>query len=77
MIETLFVVKPVNASYLNEKSTIKHPISSESEVLDPKKSQNIAIALRAFNVTTKEVCDALLEGCFFIPIRIFKLYYSI
>lgn len=66
MIETLFIVKPPNANS-NEKSTIKRPIipstiSHEIQVLDPKKSQNISIALRALSVTTEEVCDALLEG---------------
>ncbi|PWA44196.1 formin, FH2 domain-containing protein [Artemisia annua] len=67
MIETLFVVKPPNASKSSEKFTVKRPIfpssvNQESQVLDPKKSQNISIALRAFNVTIEEVCDALLEG---------------
>ncbi|XP_076907417.1 formin-like protein 1 [Bidens hawaiensis] len=66
MIETLFVVKPQNPSNLNEKSPVKRPIlpltDQENQVLDPKKSQNISIALRALNVTTEEVCDALLEG---------------
>ncbi|KAJ0898739.1 putative formin, FH2 domain-containing protein [Helianthus annuus] len=67
MIETLFVVKPPNPSNLNEKSPVKRPlfppaIDQENQVLDPKKSQNISIALRALNVTTEEVCDALLDG---------------
>lgn len=69
MIETLFVVKPPNASKSSEKLTVNRPIfpssvNQESQVLDPKKSQNISIALRAFNVTIEEVCDALLEGDF-------------
>ncbi|KAK6152791.1 hypothetical protein DH2020_012430 [Rehmannia glutinosa] len=34
----------------------------ENRVLDPKKSQNIAILLRALNVTREEVCEALLDG---------------
>ncbi|KAF5796147.1 putative formin, FH2 domain-containing protein [Helianthus annuus] len=67
MIETLFVVKPPNPSNLKEKSPVKRPlfpsaIDQENQVLDPKKSQNISIALRALNVTTEEVCDALLDG---------------
>ncbi|KAL0419394.1 UNVERIFIED_CONTAM: Formin-like protein 1 [Sesamum radiatum] len=33
-----------------------------NRVLDPKKAQNIAILLRALNVTVEEVCDGLLEG---------------
>lgn len=59
MIETLFVV---NFS----KDRTKHPtmpvLNQENRVLDPKKSQNIAILLRALNVTIDEVCEALLEG---------------
>ncbi|KAD3640877.1 hypothetical protein E3N88_30100 [Mikania micrantha] len=38
------------------------PVISENKVLDPKKSQNIAILLRALNVTHEEVSKALLEG---------------
>ncbi|XP_051140606.1 formin-like protein 6 [Andrographis paniculata] len=34
----------------------------EYRVLDPKKSQNIAILLRALNVTIEEVSEALLDG---------------
>ncbi|KAG8091476.1 hypothetical protein GUJ93_ZPchr0012g21915 [Zizania palustris] len=34
----------------------------EERVLDPKKAQNIAILLRALNVTLDEVSDALLDG---------------
>jgi hypothetical protein len=37
-------------------------LNQENTVLDPKKSQNIAILLRALNVTIEEVCEALLEG---------------
>ncbi|OIT22064.1 PREDICTED: formin-like protein 2 [Nicotiana attenuata] len=63
MIETLFVVK--NPA-LNTSATAKHLVvpsmSQENRVLDPKKSQNIAILLRALNVTTEEICEALLEG---------------
>ncbi|VFQ95965.1 unnamed protein product [Cuscuta campestris] len=62
-IETLFVVNTPNSI---KKETVRHSMlpsqSQENRVLDPKKSQNIAILLRALNVTTEEVCDALLEG---------------
>lgn len=37
-------------------------IPEVNRVLDPKKSQNIAILLRALNVTQDEVSEALLEG---------------
>ncbi|THG00383.1 formin-like protein 2 [Camellia sinensis] len=63
MIETLFVV---NGSSLAPKDTSRRPIlpmtNQENQVFDPKKSQNIAILLRALNVTIDEVCEALLEG---------------
>lgn len=32
------------------------------QIIDAKKSQNLAILLRALNVTTEEVYDALHEG---------------
>ncbi|KAL9243852.1 hypothetical protein vseg_017691 [Gypsophila vaccaria] len=32
------------------------------QIIDPKKSQNLSILLKALNVTTEEVCGALLEG---------------
>ena len=68
MIETLFMV---NASNSTPKDNFRRHILptpiQENRVLDPKKSQNIAILLRALNVTIDEVCEALLEGnqCFF------------
>ncbi|KAL6214232.1 hypothetical protein ACLB2K_013670 [Fragaria x ananassa] len=63
MIETLFVVntpKP-NPKETTPRSVIPSP-KQENRVLDPKKSQNIAILLRALNVTIEEVCEVLLEG---------------
>ncbi|CAK9134927.1 unnamed protein product [Ilex paraguariensis] len=65
MIETLFIV---NTPISNPKETTRRqvlpspPASQENRVLDPKKSQNIAIRLRALNVTIEEVCEALLDG---------------
>ncbi|KAL5990795.1 hypothetical protein ACLOJK_011699 [Asimina triloba] len=63
MIETLFVCNNTNTV---PKEILRRPIlpspSQENRVLDPKKSQNIAILLRALNVTKEEVCEALLEG---------------
>uniref|UniRef100_M1BZD9 Formin-like protein n=3 Tax=Solanum tuberosum TaxID=4113 RepID=M1BZD9_SOLTU len=63
MIESLFIVKTPT---LNRKEMTRRPVlpsqSQENRVLDPKKSQNIAILLRALNVTVEEVCEALLEG---------------
>ena len=63
MIETLFVVNTSNSDSkeTNRRVVLPSP-NQENRVLDPKKSQNIAILLRALNVTTEEVCEALLEG---------------
>ena len=63
MIETLFVVKTPNSKpkETTPRSVLPSP-NTENRVLDPKKSQNIAISLRALNVTIEEVCEALLEG---------------
>ncbi|XP_057781341.1 formin-like protein 1 [Salvia miltiorrhiza] len=62
MIETLFMVN----SNGNGKDGVRRPLIAEANqenlVLDPKKSQNIAILLRALNVTVDEVCEALVEG---------------
>lgn len=67
MIETLFVVNNPNPKPKETTPrSVLPPPNQENRVLDPKKSQNIAISLRALNVTTEEVCDALLEG-FYLP----------
>lgn len=44
------------------KSVVPPAAVQENRVLDPKKSQNIAILLRALNVTEEEVSESLLEG---------------
>ena len=57
MIETLFVVNTPNSK--PKEPTRRYVLPSpnqENSVLDPKKAQNIAIALRALNVTIEEVC---------------------
>lgn len=73
MIESLFMANNSNSSgnsalTSNPKDNARHqiihasPMPPENRVLDPKKSQNIAILLRALNVTIDEVCEALREG---------------
>ncbi|KAJ3678168.1 hypothetical protein LUZ60_001971 [Juncus effusus] len=65
MIETLFGCNTNSNSASREnirRPAIPIPKGQENRVLDPKKSQNIAILLRALNVTKEEVCEALLEG---------------
>lgn len=65
MIETLFVVNAPNQKPKETTPRWAAPSpNQEDRVLDPKKSQNIAISLRALNVTMEEVCDALLEGIY-------------
>lgn len=64
MIETLFMVN--NTSNFTPRNNAWRQIVPSSpleyRVLDPKKSHNIAILLRALNVTIDEVCGALREG---------------
>src|ERR1044072_2902224 len=70
MIETLFMVNnfngnsvlPVRDNGARRQTLHSTPVPPENRVLDPKKSQNIAILLRALNVTVDEVCEALREG---------------
>ncbi|KAL9273688.1 Formin-like protein, partial [Drosera capensis] len=63
MIETLFVVNDGGSGpkEMGKKAVLPLP-KQENWLLDPKKAQNIAILLRAVNVTGEEVCDALMEG---------------
>ncbi|CAJ1824676.1 unnamed protein product [Sphenostylis stenocarpa] len=63
MIETLFVVNTPNPKPKDATTnSVSHPPNQEERILDPKKSQNISILLKALNVTIEEVCEALLEG---------------
>ncbi|XP_030553246.1 formin-like protein 1 [Rhodamnia argentea] len=63
MIETLFVVNtPSSKMKETTPRSVLPSLHPENRVLDPKKSQNIAILLRALNVTIEEVCEGLLEG---------------
>lgn len=65
MMETLFVVNKPTPTVTPSETTWRPVLPSsgqENRVLDPKKSQNVAILLRALNVTIEEVCEALLEG---------------
>lgn len=63
MIETLFVYNtPTQVKSEATRHSVHPPLGQNQRILDPKKSQNIAILLRALNVTKEEVCDALMEG---------------
>lgn len=41
-----------------------HPQAKLIQIIDVKKSQNLAILLRALNVTTEQVCEAVKKGDF-------------
>ncbi|KAK1323492.1 Formin-like protein 8 [Acorus calamus] len=71
MIETLFGCNSSNqgeAAMAPPKEVVSRRAvfppfrQQENRVLDPKKAQNIAILLRALNVTREEVTEALLDG---------------
>ncbi|KAK4776002.1 hypothetical protein SAY87_023963 [Trapa incisa] len=63
MMETLFGCNSTgSASKEAPRRSVLPQVEQENRVLDPKKSQNIAILLRALNVTRDEVSQALLDG---------------
>ncbi|MFS8033165.1 putative formin, FH2 domain-containing protein [Helianthus anomalus] len=63
IMESLFGCNPGSSTKKDDsRKPGAPPAMPENRVLDPKKSQNIAILLRALNVTQEEVSEALLEG---------------
>ncbi|XVF59283.1 hypothetical protein PTKIN_Ptkin07bG0263100 [Pterospermum kingtungense] len=63
MMETLFGCNSTNSVPKEPIRRLAMPrVEQENRVLDPKKSQNIAILLRALSVTRDEVSEALLDG---------------
>ncbi|KAJ0258473.1 Formin [Hirschfeldia incana] len=64
MIETLFRANDPTSRTKESVTTtgVVQSTSQENQFLDPRKSHNIAILLRALNVTADEVCEALVEG---------------
>ncbi|KAL0301843.1 UNVERIFIED_CONTAM: Formin-like protein 5 [Sesamum radiatum] len=67
MMETLFGYVPAdkNKNEQRKASPSFDPGPQLIKIIDPRKSQNLAILLRALNVTTEEVCEALNEGTFY------------
>lgn len=63
MIESLFGCANPNKND-HKKGTSLEPAVQYIQVIDPRKAQNLSILLRALNVTTQEVVDALNEGDF-------------
>lgn len=64
MMESLFGYATMDKSNVERKkeSPSLDNVPQYIKIIDPRKAQNISILLRALNVTTEEVCDALLEG---------------
>ncbi|XP_071736650.1 formin-like protein 3 [Rutidosis leptorrhynchoides] len=64
MIETLFGYNNAAADKSNDHSrkNSQDPTFQYVQIIDPKKAQNLSILLKALNVTTEEICDALKEG---------------
>uniref|UniRef100_A0A1J3DP50 Formin-like protein n=1 Tax=Noccaea caerulescens TaxID=107243 RepID=A0A1J3DP50_NOCCA len=63
MIETLFKANDPNSRTRDGGNAgVVQSANQENQFLDPRKSHNIAILLRALNVTAEEVCEALVEG---------------
>nr|GFA67486.1 hypothetical protein [Tanacetum cinerariifolium] len=63
MMETLFTAnssKPAPNHRTNRH--VATNMNQKIRVLDPHKSRNIAILLRAFNLTIDEVCESILQG---------------
>lgn len=76
MIESLFGYAPPDRNKNQPKgSASQDPSNQYIQIIDPKKSQNLAILLKALNVTTEEVCDALQEGDLF-SLSLSLLFYS-
>ncbi|KAK6132964.1 hypothetical protein DH2020_033255 [Rehmannia glutinosa] len=64
MMESLFGYAPAckNKNGTTKESPSRDPSAQFYQIIDPKKSQNLSILLKALNVTTEEVFDALKEG---------------
>ncbi|KAL4580203.1 hypothetical protein LXL04_016387 [Taraxacum kok-saghyz] len=64
MIETLFGYNAAdkNKDHTRKNSASQDPTFQYIQIIDPKKAQNLSILLKALNVTTEEICDALKEG---------------
>ncbi|KAK9077540.1 hypothetical protein SSX86_005877 [Deinandra increscens subsp. villosa] len=65
MIETLFGYNNTtdkNKDHARKNSASNDPTFQYIQIIDPKKAQNLSIQLKALNVTTEEIRDALKEG---------------
>lgn len=64
MIETLFGYAATGKTNSGPKKESAPPPPRFIQLIDPKKSQNLSIILKALNVTANEVCEAIEEGDF-------------
>ncbi|XP_022986278.1 formin-like protein 3 [Cucurbita maxima] len=63
MMESLFGYAAVEANKGNRKKDLaSEPSVQYIQIIDPRKAQNLSILLRALNVTTEEVMDAIQQG---------------
>lgn len=64
MIESLFGYNNMDKNKIDRKRELASldPSIQYVQIIDSKKAQNLSILLRALNVTTEEVIDALQEG---------------
>ncbi|KAK8521129.1 hypothetical protein V6N13_077247 [Hibiscus sabdariffa] len=62
MIEILFGYQATTNKQNEKKDKPAEPSIQYIQIIDPRKAQNLAILLRALNVTTQEVVNALKEG---------------
>ncbi|GAB2242602.1 hypothetical protein Droror1_Dr00019377 [Drosera rotundifolia] len=62
MIESLFGYTADDKKNNDRRGRASDASLPYIKIIDPKKAQNLSILLRALNVTTEEVRDALLEG---------------
>ncbi|MCH86205.1 formin-like protein 5-like, partial [Trifolium medium] len=61
-IESLFGCPNQNRNARRKDAPSLEPSVQYIKIIEPKKAQNLSILLRALNVSTKEVTDALNEG---------------
>lgn len=67
MIESLFGAPAGKNNETKKGPSSQDPPIRYIQIIDPKKAYNLSIILKALNVTTEEVCDALNEGDFCTP----------
>ncbi|KAL8167571.1 hypothetical protein V2J09_009070 [Rumex salicifolius] len=62
MIESLFGYNPEEKKSSDRRGRQANTQTTFIQIIDSRKAQNLSILLKALNVTTQEVHDALLEG---------------